>query len=186
MKLKKFLKFTGVSFLVVCLLTGCQDSSEKKDTLKEDENKIEAKCEVRDCIKQIEVTNTAEEINEIIGVEAEKSDSSDKYTWKLSDKESITITYSNNSAITQATIDKTKIASDKVDFGVYTDIKKLLNSGQSLTYEEMVEKLGGVEGTLAGKTSTSKRYIWVDKHDQTFAATFSDTLGGKCSIISLR
>ena len=42
------------------------------------------------------------------------------------------------------------------------------------------------EGTLAGKTSTSKRYIWVNKYDQTFSATFSDTNDGKTSIISLR
>ena len=61
-----------------------------------------------------------------------------------------------------------------------------LGKGESFTYEEVVKKVGGVEGTLAGKTSTSKRYIWVNKYDQTFSATFSDTNDGKTSIISLR
>ncbi|MDE6285362.1 MAG: hypothetical protein K2M17_06405, partial [Bacilli bacterium] len=60
------------------------------------------------------------------------------------------------------------------------DIKK-----KTYTYEEMVEKFEGVEGYLATKSPTSKRYIWV-KDGQTFAATFSDSLKGKCSIVSLR
>ena len=88
--------------------------------------------------------------------------------------------------ILQANIDKETIKNDQVDLSAYSDIKKLLDNGTSLTYEEMVTKLGGVEGTLAGKTSTSNRYIWVDKSSRTFSATFSKTLEGKCTIISLK
>ena len=163
--------------------TGCTEE-QQEFTKKEEE--IRGNCVVTECIKQLKVTNTVEEINEIIGFEGEKSEYSDTYKWKLSDKTSITREKAGENPILQATIDKETIKSEEVDFSTYSEIKELLDSGKSLTYQEMVTKLGGVEGTLAGLTSTSKRYIWVDKQDRTFGATFSDTLNGKCSIISLR
>lgn len=176
---KIFVSFLLLFFMIV---TGCEEEQQ----LDEKKEEIRGNCVVTECIKKIETTNSVEEINNIIGFEAEKSEYSESYTWKLSDKTWITRDASGTAPILQATIDKETIQSDAVDFSVYSDIKKMLDSGTSLSYEEMVSKLGGVEGTLAGKTSTSNRYIWVDKSNRTFSATFSNTLGGKCSIISLR
>ena len=66
------------------------------------------------------------------------------------------------------------------------ELKELLDTGKSFTYEEAVQKLGGVEGVLDSKTSTSDGYMWVDKHGRTFRATFSTTINNKCSIMTLR
>lgn len=182
--MKKRNGYLVVGLLTLSLATGCNETQEIKR--EEDTTKVQGNCEVQECIKLINTDNTVEEINEIIGFSGEKSDYSDTYTWKLSDKESITLDMSSTSAILQATINKETIQSDDVDFSIYNEIKEDLNKGKIITYKEMVEKLGGVEGTLAGKTSTSDRYIWVDKHGRTFGATFSNKNDGKCTIISLR
>ena len=164
MEFKKIIKCFGLGLTSACLLVGCTVDEQLQE--KEEEKKIETKCEIKECIKEIKTSNTIEEINEIIGIEGEKSSTSESYTWKFSDKESIEASIVDNKMTTRATIDKSTIASDKVDFSVYNDIKKLLDKGKSLNYDEMVEKLGGVEGTLAGKTTTSERYIWVDKNNR--------------------
>ena len=187
MKLRKIFGYLIVGVVTLGLVTGCTDTT-KKETPEKEEEKIQGKCTVEECIKLIEPSNTIEEISEIIGFEAEKSEYSETYKWKLSEKTWIDATPSttDSSYSLSANFDKSKIKNDKADFSNFSDIKASLGKGQSFTYEEMNEKVGGVEGILAGKTSTSKRYIWVNKNEQTFSATFSDTLEGKASIISLR
>lgn len=187
MKMKKLICYLIIGVVSLGLVNGCSNSSTKMEVTKEEE-KVKSNCEIEECIKLIEPSNSIEEINEIIGFEAEKSEYSETYKWKLSDKTWIDATpsSSDSSYSLSANFDKSKIKNDKADFSNFTDIKKSLEKGESFTYEEMNEKVGGVEGILAGKTSTSKRYIWVNKNEQTFSATFSDTRDGKASIISLR
>ncbi len=184
MNLKKgFTLFMMGLFLLGCT-TGCTSQVEEN---KRSEEKEEAKgnCVATECIKQLKSTNTVEEINTVIGFDGEKSEYAEKYTWKLDSKTSIVLDMTSTSPILQANLNKEELKSDTVDFGVYNDIKEQLNKGTKITYKEMVEKLGGVEGTLAGRTESSERYIWVDKHSRTFGATFSNK-DGKCTIISLR
>ncbi len=184
MKFKKYL----LCFLAIISIIGVAGCATEEENLgKDDEVKEEAKgkCSVTECIKQLKVTNTVEEIDEIIGFEGEKSDYSENFTWKLDKKNWITLDMTGTNPILQATIDKESVKSDKVDFSVYSDIKKLLDKGKTLSYDELVEKMNGVEGVLAGKTSTSDRYIWVDKNNQTFSATIR-LKDNMCSIISLR
>lgn len=168
-------------------ITGCAKPNNDFAN-EESKDEVRGNCEVRECIKELKTSNSIEEINDVIGFEAEKSEYSESYKWQLSEKNWITLDNTGTSPILQATIDKSMVKNENNDFSVYQDIKKLLDSGKSLTYKEMVEKLGGVEGTLAGRTSTSDRYIWVDKNEQTFSATFSISgkNKGKCTIISLR
>lgn len=174
----------GVALIALYILMGMEDSSTGSPTAFEEEV-IEANCTVTECIAKIETSDSIEKITEIIGVEPETDETSGTAKWKLSRKESIAREKSGSSYVLQATIDKTKIASGDVDFSIFSELKKTLESGESFNYDELAQKLGGVAGTLAGKTDTSKRYIWVDKHDQTLSATFSDKTG-KCSIMSLR
>lgn len=174
----------GVALIALYILMGMEDSATGNPTAVEEEV-IDANCAVTECITQIETSDSVEKITEIIGVEPEVDETSGTAKWKLSSKESIAREKSGSSYILQATIDKTKIASNDVNFSIFSELKKDLESGESFTYDELVQKLGGVAGTLAGKTDTSKRYTWVDGHDQTLSATFSDKTG-KCSIISLR
>ena len=107
---------------------------------------------VIECMNHIETSNTVEELNNIIGFEAEKSEYSEEYTWKLDDKNSIVLKYAGDSPILQATIDKEKIISEEVKLPSASELKQLLNEG-SFTYEELVLKLNGIQGVLAGKTN---------------------------------
>ncbi len=181
----KKIKIVFIGVLSLSILTGCSD---KITETKKEENtsKVQSKCEITDCMKSITIENTPEEINEIMGFEAEQSKNGeeDKFTWKLDNKNYIILTETTSPMI-QATIEKSTIKNENLDFSIYNDLKEDLNKGKSYTYKEMVEKLGGIEGILAGKTTSSDRYIWVDKNERTFSATFS-LKHGKCTIISLR
>lgn len=182
MKLRKFLQCTIISFCVIGLLTGCTNEKEVEEKKKEDV--VKGNCVVTECIKQLETSNSVEEINAVIGFEGTKSEYSDDYTWKLSDKNWITLKYAGTSPILQATIDKESIKNEAITLPKATELREMLNNG-SFTYEELVEKVGGVEGTLDSKTTSSKGYIWVDKHNQTLSATFNNE-SGKCTIASYR
>lgn len=185
MKLKKVLLYTTLSFCFLGCLTGCASEKIVEDDVdKKEEEKVEANCTITECIKQIEPSNSVEEINTIMGFEGKKSDYSEDTTWKLDDKNWITLKYAGESPILQATIDKDSIKNEDVKLPSSTELKKMLNNG-SFTYKELVEKLGGVEGTLNSKTTSSVSYIWVNKSKQTLSATFNNK-SGKCTIASYR
>lgn len=170
----------GVSLCFLGARGGSEPSSEDANEVEV----IEANCSATECLAQIEVADSPEKITEVIGVEPEGGEDGE-YKWKISNKESIAREKSGDSYILQATIDKEKLVNDTLDFSIFSELKQQLGKGESFSYDELVKKFNGVEGTLAGKTETSKRYIWVDNHDQTFGATFSNK-DGQCSIITLR
>lgn len=177
----------GIALIGLYFLIDTENNSDVSSGEVEEEEVIETKCSIADCMTKIDVEDSNEKITEIIGVEPEIDESGNKAKWVFSSKENITREKSSGSSqhTVQATIDKTKIKNGDLDFSIFTELKEELESGESFTYDELVKRLGGVQGTLAGLTSTSKRYIWVDNHNQTFSATFSNR-NGECSIISLR
>ncbi len=179
MKLKNSLMFVACSICAILCFSGC-NSKVKEEKPKEE---TKGKCVITDCMKQIETSNSIEEINNIIGFEGDKNSSGDEYKWKLDSNNIITIKYySSGSPTLQATIDKDLVKNDNVKLPTSSELKQQLKSG-SFTYQELVEKVGGVEGTIAGKTNSSVRYIWVDKSSMRLSATF-DNKTGKCSIVS--
>lgn len=110
--------------MVAGMFTGCSSSNQTVSENLPEKEKAKGKREVNTCIILIEPTHTVEQINEIIGFEGEKGGHSEKYTWKLTDKTSIEVTYSSGSAIIQAIVDKQGVASEKVDFSEVTESKK--------------------------------------------------------------
>lgn len=144
----------------------------------------QSNCTIEECIKQIEVANSVEEINKIIGFDGNKNDYSDDYTWKLDSKNWITRKNAGDSHIIQATIDKDSIKNESLSLPTSAELKKWLDDG-SFTYEKLVEKLGGAKGTMSSKTSTSVGYTWVDKNSQTLSATFNNE-SKKCTVASIR
>ena len=173
-----------VAVVAIGIIDGIQSGTAEKPE-DETEEVISANCSTIECIKKIDVTDSVEKITETIGVEPEYDEFSERYKWKLSNNESIAREKSGDSYILQATINKENVANADVDLSVYNEIKADIQNGKAYTYEDLVKKLGGVEGVVAGKTKNSKRYIWVDKHNQTFSETINND-DGKCSIISLR
>ncbi len=188
--MKKIFYYLVFSSLVINLATGCAGQTEKSNILDKKDNDVKeetkGKCKVEECLNSIEVTNTVEEVNNIIGFEGEKqNENSNKYYWNFSDTTKIEITLSSSGNTISATIDKSKIANKKVDFSKYDEIKAALDSGTSLSYDEFVEKVGGVQGTIVGKSSSSKRYTWANSKGGYLTASFSERTG-KCTIITGR
>ncbi len=172
--------------LVLGMTTGCSEKKEEAPKDKEVEEKAKGKCEVEECMNLIETNMTVEEVNEIIGFDGEKEEDKEIYTWQLTEKTKIEVEYTDGQGTITATMDKEKIKEDKLKMSICYGIQSSLRNGETFNYEEMVEKLEGIEGHLATKAPTFKRYIWVSKDSQTFGASFSDSLDGKCSIASIR
>lgn len=187
MKNKVGVTIIAIVFIVIMGILGIialQENSQKVGKNTEDDTTRKGNYDVIEAIKHIEVTNTEEEINNILGFECEKSEFSGDCTWKIDSKNWITLKNTGTSPILQATIDKESIKNENVTLPSRNELQEILNSG-SLTYEEFVAKVGGVEGTLQSKTSTSLGYIWVDKNNQALGATFNNE-SGKCTVASYR
>lgn len=187
MKNKSVVIAIAVIFIVVLGALGILALEEKKNNENIATNTNESiekrgNYDVIEAIKHIEVTNTVEEINSILGFEGETSEFSKDTTWKIDSKNWITLKKGNDSQILQATIDKESIKNDNVTLPSQKDLQELLNKG--ITYEELVEKIGA-EGILSSKTSTSVGYTWADKSGQRLGATINNA-SGKCTVASYR
>lgn len=187
--MKRIFYYIVFASLFLSLTTGCTEQKTKGTTTNKDnttKEETKGKCKVEECTSLIEITNTVEEINDIIGFEGEKqNEDSNKYYWRFTDTTKIEVSFSSSGNTISATIDKSKIANKKVDFSKYDEIKAALDSGTSLTYDEFVEKVGGVQGTVVGKSSSSKRYTWANSKGGYLTASFSERTG-KCTIVTGR
>lgn len=182
MNLKKNFIWAMISLCALGCFTGCTNTSD--DEVEEKKEETKGNCVVTECIKQIEPLNSVEEINDIIGFEGTKSEYSDERTWKLDSNNWITLKFAGDSPILQATIDKETLKNENIKLPASSELQEMLNNG-SFTYEELVSKLDGIEGTLSSKTTGSVSYIWVDKNKRVLSATFNNE-SGKCTIASFR
>lgn len=169
---------TVVCFMALILLMGCGKANLESNL------PTKGKCTAIECIKQIDPENTVEEINNIIGVEGKLVDEKyNKYYWELSDDSGVYVKYYDSKKGTiEINIERNSIANKKVDFSKYDDIKKLLNDGTSLTYDEFASKVGNVEGTLIENDGYNKTYMWVNDKGGYLKATFSNR-SGKCTFV---
>lgn len=183
---KKLLTILLGSALILGMATGCTtEKSTNGDADKQVEEQAKGNCKVEECINQIEPKMKLEEVNELIGFEGEKKEDSDTYVWQLTKKTKIEVEYKDGLGSIKATYDKDEISNDDLKLATFHEILGDMNKNKAYTYEEIVEKLGGIEGHLESKlTSGSKMYKWV-KDGQTFRVTF-DGKTGKSSISSLR
>ena len=152
------------------------------------------KYDVFEAIKHINTDDTYEKINELIGFEGELTGQSKegsvlnykKYKWELTEDTYIEATIDDNKGkiTTSATANfpDSMIKNEKVDFSRTGEMKKKINAEGGLTYEEVVEIVGGVEGTLDSVDSFSRKYIWVNSKGGTLHATFNNK--GKCTIFN--
>lgn len=187
MKNKPVVIVISIIFIVVMGMLGILALGEKQNNENIVQNTSEntekkGNYDVIEAIKHIEITNTVEEINTILGFEGETSEFSGDTTWKIDSKNWITLKKGVNSPIIQATIDKESIKNDKVTLPSQKELQELLNKG--ITYNELVEKLGA-EGILESKTSTSVGYVWADKNGQRLGASINNE-SGKCTVASYR
>lgn len=183
--MKKFLTILLCGAFILGATTGCTETTgdDKKDT--EVQEKSKGNCEVKDCINLLNPDMKLEEINEVIGFDGEKDETTGKYTWQLTSKTKIEVEFKDDNCSISASYNKEQLKNDKLKLSVFYDIYNNIKK-TNYTYEEMVEKLDGIEGNLESYTSTSKMYSWVNGDGDTLRATFSKSNNWKCSIVSMR
>ena len=181
--MKKFL--TGLLIIsMVVILAGCGT----KKTNKPEEEKITGNCTVFECIKNIDVTDSLETVNEKMGFDGKKDKETDNYSiyiWNVTKDSKVTIQF-NNGGKSNITIefDKAKIANDKLDLSKSDEIKSTIQKGE-MTLSKFNEMVGNVEGTLVEKSGFSKKYLWYKASDSYLYGTFSNT-SNKCTFMSGR
>lgn len=144
------------------------------------------KCEIDECMKLLEPKMTVAEANEVIGFDGEKDATAETYTWQLTSKSKISIEYKDDLGTIKASYDKDEIKDSAFKISKGYELQDLLKEGTSYTYKETVEQFDGVEGHLETKAPTFEMYAWVNGDGMVFRATFSDSIDGKTSIISIR
>ncbi len=134
-----------------------------------------AKCSAIECIKLIKPENKVEEINNIIGIKGEITDSKyNRYYWKITEDSGIEVAYySGTKGNIFLKVNNNTLVNESVTFSKFeSDIKPRVSTG--ITYKEIVELIGKVEGTLVEKSSYSTKYQWVSKSGETLKVTINN------------
>lgn len=192
--MNKTFKITTITltiFMVLFLVTGCdllkKKEVETKNTKEETkvEEKSKSKCKVLDCIKKISTDASYEEVNKTIGFEGEsylEGDGWKIYKWELNEDDTVEVTFFSTSTTIKIKFDDDLIKNKKVDFSKYNEIKTALSNNESVSYTEMKEKFGGVDGTLIEKSSSGNKYRWVNSEGGYLDGNFNKD-NTKCSMI---
>ena len=151
-----------------------------------------AKCgDVFQCIEAIDPNSSIEEINDVIGSDAELADESDGtkiYKWTLADDTTIearttTITDDMNGGETTSTVIYANYPENLVghdaDLSRWKEIQEKLNEKDGITYDQFVEIVGGGDGLLIEKSPDSKTYQWFSENGGYLNASF-DNESQKC------
>lgn len=164
--------------LALTALTGCGS----------DQLPSKGNYDVFGCIEKLDANNTLEEMNEIIGFEGELSSDEESYKvydWELNEETSITVQFFTKNGGSKISANyPNKMITKAADFSRWEEIKEKIND-QSLTYEEFVEMVGGVEGTMDAKTTTQITYKWLNAERNYLSAYFSIETG-KCEMATGR
>lgn len=178
MKKKIFSAFIIV--LSLSFLTACGNTNNDNNSGNDNGEKIKGNCTAVECIKQIKVENTVEEINKIIGITGELTDEKyNEYYWEISENTGITVTYySSAKGNIKVDADRDTFKNSKVDLSQLDTIKAKINDG--LTYDQVKSYLGNVDGVLTEKGTVTNKYTWVNSNGGYVNVSFSAT-SGKCT-----
>lgn len=177
----------GVLALTMFAITGCGEKVENEQKIEEVQSK--GKYDVFGCMEKLDATMTLEQMNEVIGFEGEKTSETDSYTvykWELTDDTGITSQFHTkyNTATISANYPN-KMITEKADFSKWDEIKSKLNKREEITYDEFVKLVGGVQGKMDQKTSTSTTYKWLNNEGGYLSAYF-DVKTNKCTMATGR
>ena len=146
-----------------------------------------AKCgDVFQCIDKLDPNSSLEEMNKTVGSEAELATEDEKskiYKWTLADDTTIEArieTYKNEStgetkSFTTLSINYPEnLARHDADFSRWDEIQSKMNQEEGITYDEFIEMVGGIDGTISEKAQDSKKYQWFDNDGGYLSARFDD------------
>ena len=151
------------------------------------------KCKFYECLSKLEIENTEEEVEKVIGFkpksEIDEERKSEKYTWVFDGDHTIVLNVSNYGgkahtvSIKIDNYDYDDIEQKGVKFDNVKEIKANLNKGDGVSYEEFKEYMGGVDGILIEISSTSKKYEWRSTDADGFmTGTFNSK--GRCTFMN--
>lgn len=181
--------------LLCCSLCACGKEETKKagrastEVTDSAEKEVKGNYDVFECIQKINTDNTLAQINEIIGFEGEdigdKTLPDDVYYWQLTEDTGVRVQFFEKTGNAQISIDfKNKsIANAQNNFSKFSEIKAKLDAGEVLTYDEFVNIIGGVEGVLETKSTSTYSYTWVNENGGYLTAQF-DVKTMECKIAS--
>ncbi len=180
--MKKRLRIYTTAIVMLLCLTGCGNNV---STNGGNSSKIKGNCHATECIKQIKVENTVEEINKIMGFEGELTDEKyDIYYWKISEDEGIKVAYYNSDKGTiTVDFDRNSIANSKVNFSRYDELQSKIKEG--ITYNDFKSYIGNVDGVITEKSSSSTKYTWVSSDGSYLTGSFSSRTN-ECTFASGR
>lgn len=190
--MKKILKLSTITLcllLSLFVITGCDKKETTKETkkeeTKEEKTKSKGKCNILKCMDKLDSNSSLEDINNEIGFEGEKKQEGNGWTtyeWKLSDTETVEATIFSSSTTIKIDFDDELIKNKKVNFSKYDEVKAALNNRESLSYDQIKEKFGGVDGTLVEKSSTGNKYKWVNSEGGYLNVSFNKD-NTRCSMV---
>ena len=175
----------GMFILTAC---GNDNSNEQKKESNTENNVSQSNAgknnKVYELIEKIEPTNTIEEVNKIVGVDATLTDEKYYiYEYDFGENYKLILKYysaTGKTADIQIKYNRDDLRDEKVTLKNAADLKKKLQNKEKISYDEFKEAVGGVDGTLNEKTKYTKGYIWVNKDGGYISATFS-TRDNSCS-----
>lgn len=192
----RFIKVAVVTFSTLLLagaLFGCSSNSGSSSAATESSTDTQTQSEPQELtpdsplfqtMSELSADMTVEQANEVIGSEGEMSsatDSSTLYVWDMGDECSIEGTFfTSGSARFDAEYPR-KLVKDHADFSDWDNIKAQAEAG-TLTYDQLVDMLGGVPGLLDSVRNGGYTYQWYnDDGGYLFAQTDEE---GEVSIVS--
>ena len=193
----------AIALACVAMMPGCAPASDGGNEGSADTEQTGASSEepdyteVSDLMGRLVSAATVEEANAIIGSEAAQRGEPDTsglstayyYEWTLPGDIEIDGTYydypegEGTDSATYAVSYRSGKVKDKADFSKWDEIKAALGSDEGLSYDGMVEMLGGVEG-LRSKVSTKGEatYHWYNEDgNYLFTMVGSDGMCGTTS-----
>lgn len=157
-----------------------------------------AKCgDVFQCIDKLDPNSKIEDMNKIIGSDAELAVEDDKtkiYKWTLADDTTIEArveTYKNENTDETRSFTTLNInypenfASHDANFSRWGEIQAKMDQEEGITYGEFIEMVGGIDGTITEKAQDSKKYQWFDNDGGYLSASFDDQTN-KCTFVTGR
>ncbi|MBR6965127.1 hypothetical protein IKH83_02330 [Candidatus Saccharibacteria bacterium] len=145
-------------------------------------------CSVFECIEKLNSKMTLAEMNDIMGFEGElvtDEESYKTYSWELTEDTSIRSQFmtSYNTATISANYPSSAVPKTS-DFSRWTEIQSKLRGGEDLYYDEFVELVGGTQGVMKQKSSSSVTYEWENADGGYLSGYFNDD--GKCTMATGR
>ena len=150
-----------------------------------------AQCgDVFQCIEQLDPNSGLEDMNALIGSDAEvdrQTDDAIIYKWTIAADTTIEARFSTyddagetKTLVTFNVHYPESIVPHNADLSRWEEIQTKMGEENGINYEEMVEMVGGAKGLIDEKSQNTTGYRWFDKDDHYLSASF-DNATGKCT-----